>query len=79
MKFKNLERKFMEKYLISSDEKKDFLEKYPTLNCENSIGIEYDDGEYFSVKCKLITGTCTYARYVDNSFENCRVKNNCPK
>jgi hypothetical protein len=64
----------MEKYLITVEEKKEFLERHPVLACADSIGIDYDGGEFFSVKCKLLTGSCTYARYTDNSFENCRVK-----
>ncbi len=64
----------MEKYLITTEEKKEFLERLPVLACVNSIGIDYDDGEYFSVKCKLLTGSCTYARYVDKAFEDCMVK-----
>ncbi len=65
----------MEKYLISSDEKKEFLEKHPTLTCENSIGIIYGDWEYFSIKCKLISGTCTYSNYTDMSFQDCKMRN----
>ena len=48
----------MEKYLISKTEKEKYLKDYPVLECEHSIGIDYDG--YISIKCKKITGTCTY-------------------
>lgn len=40
----------MEKYLISKTEKEKYLKDYPVLECEHSIGIDYDG--YISIKCK---------------------------
>ena len=47
----------MEKYLISKTEKEKYLKDYPVLECEHSIGIDYDG--YISIKyeyhnCKLL-------------------------
>ena len=42
----------MEKYLISKTEKEKYLKDYPVLECEHSIGIDYDG--YISIKCKKI-------------------------
>ncbi|MCJ8343480.1 MAG: hypothetical protein MJH09_11655 [Cetobacterium sp.] len=63
----------MELYLITEEEKKDFIEQYPVLKCENSIGILYDD--YMSIKCKKITGTCTYRTSGKNDYLNCKILN----
>ncbi|WP_291256056.1 hypothetical protein [Fusobacterium sp.] len=63
----------MEKYLISKTEKESYLKEYPALNCEDSIGIDYDG--YVSIKCKKITGTCTYKNAVKNEYENCKFFN----
>ncbi|MBC2855687.1 hypothetical protein H3N56_04135 [Cetobacterium sp. 2A] len=63
----------MEKYLISLEEKKEFLKEFPVLNCENSIGIVYDG--YTSVKCKKITGTCTYRNSTGDEYKNCKILN----
>lgn len=60
----------MEKYYITVEEKKEVLEKYPTLECENSIGIEYDG--YMSIKCKIFSGTCTYRGSSKNEYKNCK-------
>lgn len=61
----------MERYFITKDEKKDVIEKYPTLECKNSIGVYYND-EYFSIKCKILTGTCTYKNGCKGEFKNCK-------
>lgn len=42
----------MEKYLITKEEKENYLKEYPVLECENSIGIDYDG--YISIKCKKL-------------------------
>ena len=42
----------MEKYLIIKTEKEKYLKDYPVLECEHSIGIDYDG--YISIKCKNI-------------------------
>lgn len=60
----------MEQYFITKDEKKELIEKYPTLECENSIGVSY--GDYFSIKCKVFTGTCTYKSGKKDEFKNCK-------
>ena len=52
----------MEKYLISKTEKEKYLKDYPVLECEHSIGIDYDG--YISIKCKKIT------IFLIDSFEN---------
>lgn len=61
----------MEKYLISKEEKENYLKEYPTLECEHSIGIDYDG--YISIKCKKITGTCTYKNSSKNEYHNCKL------
>ena len=61
----------MEKYLIIKTEKEKYLKDYPVLECEHSIGIDYDG--YISIKCKKITGTCTYknsSKNFKNLFKN---------
>lgn len=63
----------MEKYLITKDEKENYLKEYPVLECENSIGIDYDG--YISIKCKKITGTCTYKTSAKNEYHNCKLLN----
>lgn len=63
----------MEKYLITKDEKEKYLKEYPVLECENSIGIDYDG--YISIKCKKITGTCTYKTSSKNEYHNCKLLN----
>lgn len=63
----------MEKYIITAEEKSEYIEKFPVLKCEHSIGIDYDG--YVSIKCKKITGTCTYRTSSGNEFENCRIFN----
>lgn len=63
----------MEKYIITKDEKKEYLEKFPVLECENSIGIDYDG--YVSIKCKKITSSCTYRISGKNEFKNCKILN----
>ena len=60
----------MEKYLISKTEKEKYL-KDPVLECEHSIGIDYDG--YISIKCKKITGTCTYKNSSKNEYHNCKL------
>lgn len=61
----------MEKYLINSKEKESYLKEFPTLECENSIGIDYDG--YISIKCKKLTGTCTYKSSGKDEFKNCKI------
>ncbi|WP_297487954.1 hypothetical protein [uncultured Cetobacterium sp.] len=63
----------MEKYYITDEEKKEVVEKYPTLECKNSIGIMFDD--YMSIKCKLLTGTCTYKNGKKDEYKNCKILN----
>ncbi len=63
----------MEKYIITPEEKNGYLDFFPVLKCENSIGIDYDG--YISIKCKKLTGTCTYRICKENEFKNCRVLN----
>lgn len=63
----------MEKYIITKDEKKEYLEKFPVLECENSIRIDYDG--YVSIKCKKITSSCTYRVSDKNEFKNCKILN----
>ena len=63
----------MEKYYITVEEKKEMVEKYPTLECENSIGIMSDD--YMSIKCKVLLGTCTYRLGQKNEYKNCKILN----
>ena len=47
----------MEKYIITKEEKAQYIKDFPVLECENSIGIDYDG--YISVKCKKLTTTYT--------------------
>ncbi|MBM6691071.1 hypothetical protein H9X75_08345 [Fusobacterium mortiferum] len=63
----------MEKYLITKEEKENYLKEYPVLECENSIGIDYDG--YISIKCKKIAGTCTYKTSTKNEYHNCKLLN----
>lgn len=63
----------MEKYFITTEEKKEILDKYPTLECENSIGMMVDD--YMSIKCKVLSGTCTYKSGQKNEYKNCKILN----
>lgn len=63
----------MEKYLITKEEKENYLKEYPVFECENSIGIDYDG--YISIKCKKITGTCTYKTSTKNEYHNCKLLN----
>lgn len=63
----------MGKYYITVEEKKEMVEKYPTLECENSIGIMSDD--YMSIKCKVLSGTCTYRLGQKNEYKNCKILN----
>ena len=61
----------MEKYLITKEEKENYLKEYPVLECENSIGIDYDG--YISIKCKKLYGTCTYRISQKEEYKNCRL------
>ena len=61
----------MEKYLISKTEKEKYLKDYPVLECEHSIVIDCDG--YISIKCKKITGTCTYKNSSKNEYHNCKL------
>lgn len=63
----------MEKYIITKEEKAEYVEKFPVLECENSIGIDYDG--YISIKCKKLTTTCTYRTSSKNDYKNCRILN----
>lgn len=67
----------MEKYLIIKTEKEKYLKDYPVLECEHSIGIDYDGyisiNGYISIKCKKITGTCTYKNSSKNEYLNCKL------
>lgn len=63
----------MEKYLITQEEKENYLKEFPVLQCEHSIGIDYDG--YVSIKCKKITGTCTYKNSIKTEFHNCKLLN----
>ena len=63
----------MEKYLITKEEKENYLKEYPVLDCENSIRIDYDG--YISIKCKKITATCTYKTSTKNEYHNCKLLN----
>ena len=63
----------MEKYIITPEEKREYIEKFPVLECENSIGIDYDD--YISIKCKKFTSTCTYRNSNKTEYKNCRILN----
>ena len=63
----------MERYFITIEEKKEVVDKYPTLECENSIGMMIDD--YMSRKCKVLSGTCTYRLGQKNEYKNCKILN----
>lgn len=63
----------MERYFITAEEKKEVVEKYPTLQCENAIGVMYD--EYMSIKCKVLSGTCTYKAAQKDEYKNCKLLN----
>ena len=63
----------MERYFITIEEKKEVVDKYPTLECENSIGMMIDD--YMSIKCKDLSGTCTYRLRQKNEYKNCKILN----
>ena len=63
----------MEKYIITKEEKEKYIKDFPVLECENSIGIDYDD--YVSIKCKKFTSTCTYRTSSQNEYKNCRILN----
>lgn len=63
----------MEKYFITEEEKKEIVEQYPTLECKNSIGIMIED--YMSIKCKILSGTCTYRLGQKNEYKNCKLLN----
>lgn len=63
----------MEKYFITEEEKKEIIEQYPTLECKNSIGIMIED--YMSIKCKILSGTCTYRLGQKNEYKNCKLLN----
>ena len=64
----------MEKYLITDLEKEEYLEKFPVLKCENSIGIDYEG--YVSIKCKALTGSCTYRNSNEKEYKNCKLLQN---
>lgn len=61
----------MEKYFITEEEKKEIVEQYPTLECKNSLGIMIED--YMSIKCKILSGTCTYRLGQKNEYKNCKL------
>lgn len=61
----------MEKYIITSQKKNEYKEKFSVLECEHAIGIDYDG--YVSIKCKKLTGTCTYRVSSKNEYKNCRI------
>ena len=63
----------MEKYIIIKEEKEKYIKDFPVLECENSIGIDYDG--YVSIKCKKFTSTCTYRTSSQNEYKNCRILN----
>lgn len=63
----------MEKYIITEEEKREYIEKFPVLQCKEAIGIDYDG--YVSVKCKKLTGTCTYRTSAKDEYKNCRILN----
>ncbi|MGL4688340.1 MAG: hypothetical protein ACRCVS_06595 [Fusobacteriaceae bacterium] len=62
----------METYIITDWEKDAFILEHPILGCPNSIGISYDD-DYFTVKCKLIMGTCTYKNSLKEEYKECKL------
>ena len=55
----------MEKYLISKEEKENYLKEFPVLECENSIGIDYDG--YVSTKIHQKKSMKTVKYYQANS------------
>lgn len=61
----------MEKYLITKEEKENYMKEFPVLDCAESIGIDYDG--YVSVKCKKLFGTCTYRISQKEEYKNCRL------
>ena len=61
----------MEKYLITKEEKENYMKEFPVLDCAESIGIDYDG--YVSVKCKKLSGTCTYRIIQKEEYKNCRL------
>lgn len=61
----------MEKYLITKEEKENYMKEVPVLDCAESIGIDYDG--YVSVKCKKLSGTCTYRISQKEEYKNCRL------
>ncbi|MCB8564076.1 hypothetical protein [Fusobacterium ulcerans] len=61
----------MEKYLITKEKKENYMKEFPVLNCAESIGIDYDG--YVSVKCKKLSGTCTYRISQKEEYKNCRL------
>ena len=63
----------MEKYIVTPEEKKGYLKEFPVLECSESFAVDY--GEYFSVKCKKIMGTCTYRGSQKDEYKNCRLLN----
>lgn len=60
----------MENYIITEDEKKQYIEKYPVLACLKSFGIDYNG--YTSIKCTVFIGTCTYANSKKSEYLNCK-------
>ena len=61
----------MEKYLITKEEKENYMKEFPVLDCAESIGIDYDG--YVSVKCKKLSATCTYRISQKEEYKNCRL------
>lgn len=61
----------MEKYLITKEEKENYMKEFPVLDCAESIGIDY--AGYVSVKCKKLSGTCTYRISQKEEYKNCRL------
>lgn len=61
----------MEKYLITKEEKENYMKEFPVLNCAESIRIDYDG--YVSVKYKKLSGTCTYRISQKEEYKNCRL------
>ena len=61
----------MEKYLITKEEKENYMKEFPVRDCAESIGIDYDG--YVSVKCKKLSGTCTYRISQKEEYKNCRL------
>lgn len=64
----------MEKYFITPEDKRDYLEKYPVLECENSVLVEYDN-DYTSIKCTKLLGVCTYKNSSKGEYKNCKALN----